>query len=308
MRKDFPYQFYIEPYVAFDSWDYLENDDLLKQGASANPPTALRRINRKLGVRAGVPFKHSFKTTFSFEGFDNDDRYINGEIFTSNDKLDVLNLRGHKIGLNISTNTLDRKQYASSGQAFNLSADVFNVTERFTPGSTSVIPTDTETRYQWWRLKLQAEQYFGSGWFRPGYLFEAVFSDQPVFQNYYGTIINTPGFSPLQDSRTLILKNFRSFNYVAGGVRNVFKVYNKVDFRLEGYLFKPFDYIRPDVHQEPIKRDNLKTVFFSGTAGVVYHSPIGPVSLSLNYYDDDRSQFGVLMHIGFLLFNKHSLD
>lgn len=308
VRKDFPYQFYIEPYLSFDGWDYLENDDILKNASNSEQATVLRRINRKLGLRAGIPFKHSFKTTINFEGFSNDDRYVNSEIFSSTDELDVLQLKGYKTGLSLSSNTLDRKQYASSGQAFNFSADFFNVTESFTPGSTSVIPEHTKTNYQWWRLKLSAEQYFRKGWFRPGYFFEAVFSDQPFFQNYFGTIINTPGFFPLQDSRTLLLKNFRSFNYIGGGLRNVFKVHNKVDVRLEGYLFKPFEYIQSNEDQDAVSIDNLDALYFSGTAGIVYHSPIGPVSLSMNYYDDDRNQFGVLLHIGYLLFNKHSLE
>ncbi|HEX6224548.1 MAG TPA: patatin, partial [Chryseolinea sp.] len=157
-------------------------------------------------------------------------------------------------------------------------------------------------------LKLNAEQYFGSSWFRPGYFFEAVFSDQPFFQNYYGSIINTPGFFPLQDSRTLILENFRSSNYIGGGLRNVIRLHNKVDFRLEGYLFKPFEYIRPNEDQDAYSNETINAVFFCGTAGIVYHSPIGPVSLSLNYYDDNKNQLGALLHVGFLLFNKHSLE
>lgn len=308
VRKDFPYQFYLEPYLSFDSWDYLENDDVLTNASGAQQPTVLRRINRKLGLRAGIPFKHSFKATANFEAFSNHDRYINSEIFSSADQLDLLQLKGYKAGLALSSNTLNRKQYASAGQAFNLSADFFNVTEYFTPGSTSVIPEYTETDYQWWRLKVSAEQYFGASWFRPGYFLEAVFSDQPFFQNYFGTIINTPGFFPLQDSRTLLLKNFRSFNYIAGGVRNVIKLHNKVDFRLEGYLFKPFEYIQQNEDQDAVSNSNLNSVFFTGTAGVVYHSPIGPVSLSMNYYDDEQNQLGVLLHVGFLLFNKHSME
>ncbi len=308
VRKDFPYQFYLEPFLSFDSWDYLENGDLLKNVSGPHSPTVLRRINRKYGLRAGVPFKHSFKTVFHFEGYNTSDRYINGEVFTSTDKLDALELEGYKAGVTLSSNTLDRKQYASAGKAFNFTADFFNTKEYFTPGSTSTIPDRTKTRYQWWRLKVNAEQYFGSSWFRPGYFLEAVFSDQPFFQNYYGTIINTPGFFPLQDSRTLILQNFRAFNYVGGGIRNVFKIQNKVDFRLEGYLFKPFEYIRPNADQDAISSDNLESVFFCGTAGLVYHSPIGPVSLSMNYYDDKENQLGILLHAGFLLFNKHTLE
>lgn len=308
VRKDFPYQFYIEPFLSFDSWDYLEDDDVLKTSSSAQDPTVLRRINRKLGMRAGVPFKHSFKVTMNFEAFSNHDRYINGDVFSSNDLLDKMQLKGYKTGLALSSNTLNRKQYASVGQAFNLSADFFKVREYYTPGSTSVISEEKQTDYQWWRLRMSAEQYFGSTWYRPGYLVEAVFSDQPFFENYTGTIINTPGFFPLQDSRTLLLRKYRSFNYIGAGMRNVFSVHSKVDFRLEGYLFKPFDYIRQNENQDAFSSDSLNDIFFAGTANVVYHSPIGPVSLSLNYYDDDQNQLGILLHVGFLLFNKHSLE
>lgn len=308
VRMDFPYQFYIEPFLGFDSWDYLENDDVLRSASQTQQPTVLRRINRKLGLRAGLPFKHSFKTTLNFEAFSNNDRYINSDIFSSNDLLDKMRLKGYKTGISLSSNTLNRKQYASAGQAYNLSADFFNVTEHYTPGSTSVGSEYTKTDYQWWRLRLSAEQYFGTTWYKPGYLVEAVFSDQPFFQNYMGTIINTPGFFPLQDSRTLLLKNFRSSNYIGLGMRNVFNLKNRIDFRLEGYLFKPFDYIQQNENQEAISTKSLNDIFFTGTAGFVYHSPIGPVSLSLNYYDDDRNQLGVLLHVGFLLFNKHSLE
>jgi NTE family protein len=38
------------------------------------------------------------------------------------------------------------------------------------------------------------------------------------------------------------------------------------------------------------------------------HTGIGPISLNLNYYDDKNRQFGVLLHVGFLLFNKTSME
>jgi NTE family protein len=50
-------------------------------------------------------------------------------------------------------------------------------------------------------------------------------------------------FFPLQDSRTLILQNFRAHNFAAGGVRNVFKIRSKLEFRVEGYAFMPFEQI-----------------------------------------------------------------
>jgi NTE family protein len=255
-----------------------------------------------------VPIRNSFKGVFNFEGFNTLDRYINGDVFITTDELDALELHGYKAGLNISTNTLNRRQYASAGRTFGLSADYFFVTENFTPGSTSVKVEPVTTKHDWVRVRVAGEQYFGSGWFRPGYVAEAVFSNQPFFQNYFGTIINAPAFFPLQDSRTLILQNFRTFNYVAGGLRNVFTIRNKLDFRLETYLFKPFDHLEQNAEQEAVVSDNQGSLFFAGSAGFVFHSPIGPVSLSMNYYDDNENKLGVLLHVGFLLFNKHSLE
>jgi NTE family protein len=62
------------------------------------------------------------------------------------------------------------------------------------------------------------------------------------------------------------------------------------------------------VNQEPSLSQDLTRIFFAGTAGLVLHTTVGPVSLSLNYYDDPENQFGVLLHVGFLLFNRTSIE
>ncbi|HCR53057.1 MAG TPA: hypothetical protein DIW27_01480 [Cytophagales bacterium] len=152
------------------------------------------------------------------------------------------------------------------------------------------------------------EQYFKSGIYSSGYLIDGVFSNQPLFTNYQGSVISAPAFNPLQDSKTILLQNFRAFNYVAAGWRNVFAVRNKLDFRLEAYLFKPFEAIVKGQNQEGVLDDSFNKIFLSGTAGMVYHSSVGPISLSVNYYDDPENQLGVLLHVGFLLYNKTSLE
>jgi NTE family protein len=305
VRMDFPHQFFLEPYASFDSWDYLNNNDLLKE---VSTPTVLRRFNRRSGLHIGVPFKNALRGALTFEGLNTYDRYINGGVFVSTDTLDELRLLGFKTGIDISTSSLNRKQYATSGKAFRLAVNYFSVREEYTPGGTSAQTDETTDQHHWLRLRVTGEQYFGSGWFRSGYSGEFVYSNQQFFQNYFGTIINAPGFFPLQDSRTLILQNFRAFSFAAAGIRNVFTLYKHLDFRLEAYGFKPFDYIIENSDQDAAFSSDAGAVFFAGTAGLVYHSPIGPVSLSANYYDDDENQFGVLLHVGFLLFNKHSFE
>jgi NTE family protein len=119
---DFPYQFYLEPYLSFDGWNYLNNDDLLDEVSTPVTPTVLRRINRKLGLNIGVPIHDSFKGIVKVEAFNSLDRYINGDVFISTDTLDQLKLSGYKVGLSVSMNNLNRRQYASSGKNMSLSA------------------------------------------------------------------------------------------------------------------------------------------------------------------------------------------
>jgi NTE family protein len=305
-RIDFPIQLYLEPELGYDNWDYLESDDLLRE---ITPHTVLRRINRKYGVNLGVPLGSFFKSTLSVHGINNIDRYGNRNVFVSSDTLDELRLSGIRSEVQLASSTLNRKQYASRGRAYSFAVQYFNLRENFIPGSTSFdgqLPS--RMNHQWFRIKISAEQYLNAGWFRPGYYVEGVFSNQPFFKNYYGTIINAPGFFPIQDSRALLLENFRSFNYVAGGLRSVFSIRNRLEFRLEGYLFKPIEYLAEGANQEAKTITDLKKVFVASTAGLVLHSPIGPISLSVNYYDDNNNQLGVLLHVGYLLFNKHSVE
>lgn len=308
VRMDFATPFYLEPYVAFDSWDFLESDDLLEQVTPDVAPTVLQRTNRKAGVSLGIPLKHSMKATAFFEGFNNNDRYSNKNSFASTDTLDDFKVRGFRTGIGIELNSLNRKQYPSHGRALSLTAQYFNSGATLEPGNTAVFPRREKGRYEWFRVRLRTEQYFGHGMFKPGYFVEVVASNQPVFHNYMGTLINAPAFQPLQDSRTLFVPSFRSFNFVGAGTKNVFQLRKRLDFRLEAYAFKPFEHFEEDSMQETVVVTDFTKVNFAGTAALVYHSPIGPVSASLNYYDDPKTKFGILVHIGFLLFQPHSLE
>ncbi len=298
-------QFYIEPQASYNSWDYLEGKDLIIERFT---PTVLDRIDRKVGGSIGLPLGRQYKATVNGFYVNNRDRYINTNVVTSLDTLDNLRLNGFRTGISLSTGSLNRKQYPSTGKLFSLTADWFSMTEKFSPGSTSVISQELTEKRSWLRARVTLEQYFKSGFYSSGYYLDGVISNQPLFTNFQGSLVNAPSFNPLQDSRTLFLENFRAFNYLAGGWRNVFSLRNKLDFRLEAYIFKPLEAIVQGQNQEGVLDSEITNAFLAGTAGMVYHSTVGPISLSVNYYDDAESQLGVLLHVGFLLFNKTSME
>ncbi|MEQ9592785.1 MAG: patatin-like phospholipase family protein [Cyclobacteriaceae bacterium] len=298
-------QFYVEPEAVVNNWDFLQGKDII---VTESTPTVLSRIDRKVGVSIGFPAGRHFKTTIRSHYVNNNDRYINSAILNSSDTLDNLKLSGFRTGISFSSNSLNRKQYASEGRHFEFSGDWFSMNEHFMPGTTSIATQSQDNKRSWVRARFTLEQYFKAGIYSSGYYVDGVFSNQPLFTNYQGSLINAPAFYPLQDSKTLFLQNFRAFNFVSGGWRNVFNIRNNLDFRLEGYVFKPFEAIVAGQNQEAVLDDDFSKIFFAGTAGMVFHSTIGPISLSFNYYDDSENQFGVLLHVGFLLFNKSSMD
>ena len=238
----------------------------------------------------------------------NRDQFVNSPVLISTDTLDVLRLNGFRGEINVSSNTLNRKQYASAGRNFVMSLNLFRLNEKLVPGNTSILSETQSQPRNWLRARVTLEQYFKKGFYSSGYLFDGVISNQPVFSNYQGSIISAPGFNPMQDSRTLLLENFRAYNYIAGGWRNVFTLRKSLDFRLEGYLFKPFEALVPGQNQEVTLSRDLTKIYFAATAGWVLHSSVGPISLSVNYYDDAQNELGVLLHVGYLLFNKASTD
>jgi NTE family protein len=306
-RIDIPLmgQFNLEPEATFNNWDFLKGQDVILK---KHNPTVLNRIDRKVGVAIGLPVGTQYKASLNAHYINNSDRYSNYRVLVSSDTLDILRLSGAKLGMSLGSNTLNRKQYATRGKRMEVSADWITLTEDYLPGNTSTRSKSEQHSRSWFRGKFTIEQYFRKGFYSSGYLLEGLFSNQPAFVNYSGTIANAPGFLPLQDSRTYLLQNFRAFNYVAGGWRNVFTLRNSLDFRLEGYLFKGLESILPGQNQEATFKKELNRFYFAGTAGLVLHSSLGPISLNVNYYDDPENQLGVLLHVGFLLFHKHSLD
>jgi NTE family protein len=306
-RFDIPIlgRIYLEPEATFNIWNFFQGNDILARRYS---PTVLKRIDRKYGVSLGIPVARQIKAFLNGAYIVNNDQFIDKNVLVSTDTLDQLDLSGTRLGLGISYNTLNRKQYPNQGRSFSISSNYFSMIEEFQPGNTSVNKLPLRNTRSWFQVKISLDQYFRKGIYSTGYLLEGVFSNQPTFSNYFGTIINAPAFNPLQDSRTLLLQNFRAFNYVAGGLKNIFSIRKKLDLRLEAYVFKPLQSIAQDDTQHAKIEEQIQQFYFVGMADMVFHSTIGPVSLSLNYYDDKNRQLAVLLHVGFLLFNKTSIE
>jgi len=120
-------------------------------------------------------------------------------------------------------------------------------------------------------------------------------------------MLNSPYYSPIPHSQTLFLKNYRSYTYAAIGLRNIFHINQYFDFRFEGFYFQPYEKIYTD-QQIPYFAEPLKNHYFMASSGFVYHTLVGPVSLTVNYYEKSEQKFYVLFNFGYTIFNKRATD
>jgi NTE family protein len=277
--------------------------------------TYIEQSDRTIDLKLGMPLNDNARITIGAAYINNNDRYSPTNTFAVGDILDKTLYDGFRGNVSLEQNTLNFKQYASNGRHFLFSANYISGKEDYTPGNIlrhTTLPASlspVKNTRTWGYLKLSDENYFlHIRNYTLAYLFEGVISNFPLLSNYYSTLLYAPAFFPLQDSRSLFLERFRASSYLAGGLKNVVKVRRNVDLRLEGFVFLPYKEFEQRSIQYAGRKEAFKEWHYAATAGLVYHTPVGPVSLSYNLYDDPIKRNGVLLHLGYLIYNKRSLE
>lgn len=303
---------FFETSFTYNYWNYFESGQIFLEN---NNPTFLEqsdnRILQKLGISSGV----NAKTEMFFGYFGTRNKYSPTDKFSSGDILDQTDFIGFVTGINYESNRLNRKQYASKGSTFTVGLTYFEGYENYQPGnilknepSYSTLNA-SEIFRRWYKFKISSEKYYPiKEKYIFGYFLETVYSNRSNFSNFKSNLIHTPAFYPLQDSKTLFLENLRADKYAALGIKNVINFRKNLDFRLEGYIFQPYKEVVKIGSQQSKFRNSFSEQRFIFSGNAVYHSPVGPISLNFNYYDDRAKRFGVFFHIGFLMYNKRAID
>ena len=92
--------FILSPMLSFDGWNYLNNDDLLNEVSVADYADHSEADQPQLWVAILVfQSKNHLRGFLLLKGYSTLDRYINGDVFISTDKLDELELTGSGLDL-----------------------------------------------------------------------------------------------------------------------------------------------------------------------------------------------------------------
>lgn len=295
----------IKPEFLYNRWNFISTTDIFSKRSK---PEIQDQKDHSYGIHFELPVFKKMKLNFNTSYFRNQDMFSNNTVLVSSDTLDNFEMEGAKLQLKLYSNTLNFRQYAYSGRKLSIYANMVLANEHYRAGNTSNIGSYGKSGSNWYRFGLDWEKYFSlNKHFSLGLSNTAIFSNQPAMGTFRATVLNQAAYNPLQDSKTLILGNFRGRKFLAVGLKNVFHLANSLQLRIEGHSVFHAEMLDGTAGQIA-KYKTGGHIKFSGTAGLVFQSLIGPVGLSLNYYDQPQQQWGGLLHIGYLLFNKRSLD
>ena len=311
IRLDFPTKIpiYIEPAFTVSRWDYYRSSSLFYD---FEKPAYLIQEDYFGEVNIGAPAGNIGKVVLTGGACEWRNRYYQADNFS---RLDTNDLSIFDFGygqISYQLNTLNRKQYASEGTNILFRIKGISGFESYYPGSTA---KDTNVirnvpGNDWINIKLTIDKYIKPiKFFKIGVYGEAVYSSQKFFKNYHATILSAPAFNPTPESQTLFINDYRAHQYLAGGIKAIATPYKNFDVRFEAYVFQP---VLSILKNEITNTAEYSTPFLYrhvlGLGALVYHSPVGPISLGINYYDQNENSFSFFFHFGYTIFNKRSID
>lgn len=305
-RIDFPTQtpFYLAAYSTLNRWDYFASSSELFF-EDVRPPFIIQdeyNLRFEGGLPLGVHSKFYLGTAYA----NSSDEYYQTEKFNKADIPDRTSFSAFVSKTGIETNSLNYKQFATEGELAGISAQYIIGKERNTPGTTSPSTGIKTQHHNFLLLKAEGSRYFKLGKsFTIGTEAEAVFSNKKHFLNYRSSQLSAPGYSPTPHSKSLYLEKFHANNYLAGGLKTLFNFTPSTHLRLEGYAFTPLNEIFKN--EKNIQETNsrfIENIYFQGMAALVYQTGVGPLSLSLNYYQKENTNLYLTLNFGYILFNK----
>lgn len=310
VRFEFPTKipFYIEPSFTISRWDYYKSSALFYD---FEKPAYLVQEDLFGELNIGAPVGNIGKVVLTGGMSEWKNRYYQVDQFTRLDTSDVSTFDFGYGQISYQINTLNRKQYASEGTNIFVRAKMVTGTEHYFPGSTALdsVAVLNGPNHQWFNFKLTIDKYIKPiKYFKIGVFAEGVYSSQDFFRNYSASILSAPSFNPIPESQTLFINDYRAHQYVAGGLKAITTPYPNLDIRFEAYLFQPVLSIIKTNNNTASYSTPFLYRHFLGMGALTYHTPIGPISIGVNYYDKNDNSFSFFFHFGYTIYNKKSID
>jgi NTE family protein len=315
IRFDFPSKLpiYFKPKFVIHNWNWFES----KQSNLfvTEKPNYIIEGELYTGLEVGTGIGNNLKLTGELTYLQMESNYYQTKDFIPADTTDKTRFNGVNNKFTIEANDLNRIQYPYQGSKLVGQFSYTSGNEFYTPGSTTFEGDNSRKEHSFFVFKFDYQQYLRAREkVRFGFTLSGAYSSMDFFNNYTSTVIQAPSFKPTPDSKTFFLESFHADKYLAVGAQLVLLPLNKFQIRAEGYIFQPYQsYIQNSTTGDVDYGTPFADRFTILSAVISYETPIGPLSLSGNYYynnpdisPEEEAPLTVLLNFGYIIFNKRA--
>lgn len=298
--------FYLKGALSFNEWDYFETSTYFFEDKQ---PSYLIQEDNFMSLDVGVPVGLSGLVNFGIATGQIDNEYYQQNNFTRTDTADITNFDYLTHSLKYESSSLNRKYYASEGHELEARVQLISGEEHYISGSTA--PSDFERfkNHRWWTMRVHYEKYFPEVYVNTwGLTAELVYSNQEDFSNYTSSALHAPAFTPTPHSKTRFFPKYRAYTYGAIGLTNITAYSNNLELRLEAHAFTPYKALQREELEATGQSKPFSKINYNGAATLVFHSPLGPVALSANYYSASEEHWFFNLNFGYIMFNNRPIE
>lgn len=299
--------FFLEVKTTLSRKDYFKNATYFFED-----PTPAFLINDEsfLNFNFGHAIGRNTQVGIGFGGGRRNFDYYQTNNFNRNDTADVNQFDFLMPHLELEYNTLNKKYFPSAGMRWKVQISLYDGKQKNIPGTEIGKPLIEEKQQAFFRLKLHYNNYFAHlGNWHFGFLADIMATNQPLLSNYTATLLSAPVFEPIPEMKSLYLDRYRAISYAAGGFKVIYNPMRNLDVRMEAYVFQPYQRILDNgVSSVPKLGEVFSDQSYLLSTRLVLHTPIGPLSAALNYYDKMDSRFTVVVSFGYLIFNHSAFE
>ncbi len=300
LQSDIPY--YLAAESILSRWNYSNGSVYFFE---EQKPSYIAQNQWMNNLRLTFPVNYDGK--FELGWIHSRDRlnYYNTTIFKKEDTTDltVLNSAGFFGGLDIDSR--DHIQYPTKGQHLFVNSKVFFASEKYEPGSTSDINSREQQSLRWIELLIGYEKFFREdSKFRPALMSSVFYSNRPLPLNFTSGKIVAHQFNPFPLAQTRFLDGLRANHYATAGLKLIYKINRNMHLQTEGHIFQPIREIVPGPQNRAQYSEKPGQYSVAMNLSYVYHTPAGPLSIGVQYYDKETDPWGFIINFGFILFNR----
>lgn len=296
--------------ASLSTFDYQKQEKFLTKGGS---PIFNKQKEEYVKFFVSMPFLSRQKAEFGIGIGRLEDQYFQTNIIDfSTAKRDVSKYTIFGGSVALDGNTLNSRQFATSGRRERLAAHIYSGTERYYPGTgeDTAYPDGYKYLQSWLQFSYELERYYNFRHnFTLGAYIEAYYSSRNFSRNYRASMMQAKGFTPTAHSKITYNEAFRANQFIGIGLAPIYQLHPVLHIRAGLYGFAPIFPIKQDENHQAYYGELFGGgVEYLGELALVIKLPFGAISAYVNHYSSPSKNWNFGLTLGWQVFGKRFMN